>query len=109
MIRITWYPEYRQLTIEGHAEAAPKGEDIVCASVSAIWHTLAANAMCWKDHGYLMDLRMQEIEGYCKLSWVPRSRYRNILSTIAAAIVLGLEELANSYPEFIEFHRLGQG
>ena len=109
MIKITWHPEYRQLTIEGHAEAAPRGEDIVCASVSAIWHTLAANAMHWKDHGYLMDMRMQEIKGNCQLYWVPRSRYRNILSTIAAAIVLGLEELANSYPEFIEFHRLGQG
>ena len=109
MIQITWYPEYRQLTIEGHAEAAPKGEDIVCASVSAIWHTLAANAMCWKDHGYLMDLRMQEIEGYCQLSFVPRAKWKNLLATIAGAIVLGLEDLARRYPEHIEFRRLGQG
>ena len=109
MIRNTWYPEYRQLTIEGHAGAGEMGHDLVCAAASGIWHTLAVNAMAWKDNGYLMDLRMQEIEGYCQLSWAPRSRYRNILSTIAAAIVLGLEELANSYPEFIEFRRLGQG
>lgn len=109
MVKITWYPKYNQLTIEGHAGAAPAGEDLVCAGVSAIWHTLAANAMAWKDMDYLMDLRMQEIEGYCQMSYVPRSRWKNLLAAICGGVVLGLEWMAREYPEFVEFKRLGTG
>lgn len=107
MVKITWYPKHNQLTIEGHAKAAPAGEDLVCAGVSAIWHTLAANAMAWKDMDYLVDLRAQEIPGYCQLSYVPRARWKNLLAAIAGGIVLGLEWMAREYPECIEFKRLG--
>ena len=109
MVKITHYPEYNQVTIQGHAGAGPEGHDLVCAAASAVWHTLAVNAMCWKDQGYLMDLRAQEIEGYCQLSFVPKARWKNLLATISGAIVLGLEALARDYPEHIEFQRLGQG
>lgn len=109
MIKATYYPEYLQLTVEGHAGAGPEGHDLICAAVSAIWHTLAVNAMAWKERGYLMDMRMQEIPGYCQLSYVPKASYKNILPTIAGAIVLGLEDLATRYPENIEFRCLGRG
>lgn len=107
MVKITWYPKFNQLTIEGHAKAAPTGEDLVCAGVSAIWHTLAVNAMAWKDAGYLRDLRIKEIEGYCQISWSPVARWKNLLSTIAGGIVMGLEWMAREYPEHVEFARLG--
>lgn len=107
MVKVTWYPRYNQLTIEGHAGAGPVGHDLVCAAVSAVWHTLAVNAMAWKDQGYLMDLRIKEIEGYCQLSYVPKSRWKNLLGAISGAIVLGLEALAADYPEHIAFTRLG--
>ena len=107
MIKITHYPKFNQVTIEGHAGAGPEGHDLICAAVSGIWHTLAANAMCWKDSGYLMDMRVQEIEGYCQLSWAPRSRYKNILTTIANAIVLGLEVIARDNPDHVQFVRMG--
>ena len=109
MAKIIWYPQYNQLTIEGHAGAAPAGEDLVCAGVSAIWHTLAANAMVWNDMGYLRDLRIKEIEGYCQLSYVPAARWKNLLSAIACGIVLGLEWMAREYPEHITFQRFGAG
>ena len=107
MIKVTYYPKFNQLTIEGHAQAASKGEDVVCASVSTLWHTLAANAMTWKEKGYLRDLRSQERDGYAQLSYVPCAPYRNILSVIAQSIVLGLELLAEYYPENIAFIRMG--
>lgn len=109
MVKVTWYPQYNQLTIEGHAGAAPAGEDLVCAGVSAIWHTLAANAMAWKELGYLRDLRMQENKGYCQLSYAPLARWKNILTAICGGIVLGLERMAQEYPEHVEFKRLGTG
>lgn len=107
MVKITYYPKYNQVTIEGHAGAGPQGHDLVCAAVSAVWHTLAVNAMVWKDQGYLMDLRVQEIEGYCQLSYVPRARWKNLLGAISGAVVLGLEALARDYPDYIVFTRLG--
>lgn len=109
MVKITWYPEYRQLTVEGHAGAGPEGHDLICAAVSAIWHTLAVNAMAWKERGYLMDMRIHEISGYCLLSFLPKASYESTLTAISWAIVLGLEDLAVRYPENIEFRCLGQG
>lgn len=106
-VKIVYYPGFNQLTVEGHAGAGPVGHDLVCAAVSAVWHTLAVNAMAWKDQGYLMDLRIQEVEGHCQLSYVPRARWKNTLSAISGAIVLGLEALAQNYPEHITFSRLG--
>lgn len=107
MIEIVYYPKFNQITVEGHAGTAPKGEDLVCAAVSGIWHTLAVNAMAWKDQGYLLDLRIKEIEGYAQVSYAPRSRYANILATITGAICLGLEALARDYPENITYTRMG--
>lgn len=107
MIKITYYLKYHQVTIEGHAQAAPKGEDLVCAAVSALWHTLAANAMVWKDQGYLMDLRIKEIEGYAQVSYAPKSKWANILGAITGGICIGLEILARDYPEHITYQRMG--
>jgi uncharacterized protein YsxB (DUF464 family) len=107
MIQITHRPQYHQITIEGHAQSAPKGEDLVCAGVSTIFHTLTANAMGWKELGYLRDLRLQEIDGYAQISWIPNSRWKNILDAIADGVCKGFEILARDYPEYVRFERYG--
>ncbi len=107
MIKIIHYPKYNQVTVEGHAGAAPKGEDLVCAACSAIYHTLAANAMGWKELGYLRDLRIKEIDGYAQVSYMPNSRYKNVLAAIADGICKGFEVLARDYPEWVSYVRKG--
>lgn len=41
MTKITCEPDVYRMTIEGHSSSAPKGEDLVCAAVSALGLTLA--------------------------------------------------------------------
>ena len=36
MIRVRYDPELPRLSIEGHAGAGPRGQDIICAGVSAL-------------------------------------------------------------------------
>lgn len=107
MIQIIHRPQYHQITIEGHAQSAPKGEDLVCAGVSTIFHTLTANAMGWKELGYLRDLEIQENDGSSRISWIPYNPWKNILGAIADGVCKGFEILARDYPEYVRFERRG--
>lgn len=42
MINVTYNRRETTLTVKGHAQSAPKGEDLICAAVSALAYTLAA-------------------------------------------------------------------
>ena len=44
MIRVTYEPREHRLRVEGHALAAPAGEDLVCAAASALAWTLVRAA-----------------------------------------------------------------
>ena len=107
MIPIIHRPKHHQITIEGHAQSAPKGEDLVCAGVSTIFHTLTANAMGWKELGYLRDLQIQENDGSARIAWIPYSPWKNILDAIADGVCKGFEILARDYPEYVRFERRG--
>ena len=43
MINVRYHRFYNKLTVEGHADSAPKGEDLVCSAASILVHTLRAN------------------------------------------------------------------
>lgn len=61
MIRIqhSHHGDERTLTITGHANYAPKGKDIVCAGVSAIYQSallgLMAIAKQYPDHVHIEE------------------------------------------------------
>ena len=48
MIRVTYEPREHRLRVEGHALAAPAGEDLVCAAASALAWTLVRAATARK-------------------------------------------------------------
>lgn len=86
------------LTVEGHADYAPRGRDIVCAAVSA----LAQTAVLGLERAGLKP-RVEVREGWLKCA--PPSvmtpdqavRARIIMDTIHA----GLEDIAAGYPEHV--------
>ena len=45
MIQVTYEPREHRMRVEGHALAAPAGEDLVCAAASALAWTLVRAAM----------------------------------------------------------------
>lgn len=77
------------ITLTGHAGYAPRGQDIVCACVSAIWQTFTA---CCE--GEVMDAT--DIHTYEK----PKEETERE-NTLFEALVTGLELVAGAYPNHI--------
>jgi Predicted ribosomal protein len=101
MTKILYEPERLHLRIEGHAGSAPKGEDLVCAGVSALGFALAKAALERGGHVVtdeqraLIDVRCNP-EGGGEETGVPA-----MLETIAG----GLELLAERYPDYVILER----
>ena len=51
MIQVTF--SYQRVTVQGHADFAPKGEDIVCAAVSALVYALIG---ALEENGIIREL-----------------------------------------------------
>lgn len=89
------------LTVEGHAGYADKGEDIVCAGVSALAETAViglrqvagVKPAVTRQDGYL-DLRLP--------AGTPEPTAA-AAQTVLQTIIAGLRDLARSYPEYVEF------
>lgn len=87
------------LHVAGHAAYAPKGKDIVCAGVSAILNCLAGTLTVFETRGLHTKLNPGDARITC-----PRS---GIVDTLFYAAVIGLIQLANTYPDYIQMRTEG--
>ena len=88
---ITVSMDEKTLRMEGHAGYAAKGEDIVCAAVSAIWYMVTEKL---KKDGYVSD--MHEESGCCEL----RLKKTDIVTrTVFDTAFCGFRLLAENYPQ----------
>ena len=93
----------RGFSVIGHAGSAPKGEDIVCAGLSALAQT-AVNAL---ETVAGVQARFHVGEGYLSvklpggLSAGSRHRARIILQTVRQ----GFMDIAASYPRYVRISR----
>jgi uncharacterized protein YsxB (DUF464 family) len=96
MIKVSKHDE--GINIEGHAGYAPHGQDIVCAAVSILCQTLIQS---------INDLTMDSVECAVESGNV-NIKYR-ILSEKAQLLIesffVGIEMLANNYPEHVQMTR----
>lgn len=97
MIKITYNEmgDMMFLRAEGHAEFAPKGQDIVCAAVSALMQTLAysmdsGTVTCDDDRNLMVVQAKQGIDSLAKFELVTD----------------GLILLADAYPEHVRYINL---
>lgn len=97
MIRITYNEmgDMMFLRAEGHAEFAPKGQDIVCAAVSALMQTLAysldsGTVTCADDRNLMVVQAKQGTDSLAKFELVTD----------------GLILLADAYPEHVRYINL---
>ena len=92
------------LELEGHANLAPAGQDILCAAVSVLAENLANSLET------LLELRL-EIEsgkGLYKLRLMPESASKESELLFSSAL-LGLGALFSQYPDRIEFKEKSYG
>lgn len=82
-------------TVSGHAKAAPHGQDIVCAGVSA----LAQSAIMGIERHLGRDIELsQDADG---LTMKLTSQPDRLTGAILETMLLGLTEIAKLYPKSV--------
>ena len=101
MTKIIYDPDELDLLVEGHAQSGKKGEDLVCAAISALTMTLEATLKV-QDSIISFVLKNQEkARFHAYIS--PKSPLRAQAMVIFETIATGLLALAEEYPEFVQF------
>lgn len=85
--------------VEGHAEFAPHGQDIVCAGVSAIVQTAILGIE------YYTYADVEKKEGYVKVHILHDDHTSDV---IVKTMLLGLEELEYKYHDYIKIKKTGE-
>lgn len=89
-----------ELRVTGHAGFAAHGQDIVCAAVSALVQTALMGLE--KVAGQPFEAEVSEGNVRCRLKQgAPEANAK--AQPILETTVLGLQDIANSYPKFVRF------
>lgn len=105
MIEIQWNRSRLCLTLRGHARAAPYGQDLVCAGVSALTRTLAQQISQWESAGTAAgNIFLQP--GFAQLQAVPAEENKAAVAAVFDAVALGLSMLAQDFPQCIRMEKM---
>ena len=100
MVQISWRPE-SFLQVRGHAGSGEKGRDLVCAAVSALVLTLAANTDRMVRAGWVTDPVIRLAEGSALIRCDPCPEYRAAAELVFGSVCAGFLLLAEKYPEYV--------
>ena len=103
MIDVIYYRERNRVTVNGHAKSDEYGKDLVCAAVSALTLTLAANVGNLTAKDYVTAHTVKLDPGDAEISCNPRTRYRDSVKQVFMSVCTGFEVLANQYPDYIQY------
>lgn len=95
------------MTLQGHAGAAPKGEDLVCASATMLAYTVAQAVQFMFEQGMLKKKPKISIkEGNAAVIAMPTEEtYAEVLHTFWVA-QCGVHVLARNYPQYVKLEHL---
>ena len=91
--------EVFELTAEGHAGYAEKGQDIVCAGVSAIVYALIG----WLENNIESYVSIDERNGEVVIACEGDEQVEAVFYMAA----IGIENIANTYPDHVEIDIVG--
>lgn len=101
MVKIKFNPKNMELCVEGHANYDAKGRDIVCASISILFYTLAFSLKKGEKMLVKDSLKSEVGDGYSLVSCKPKGKYIQNIESIYWVCLNGLELLAEDYPEYV--------
>ena len=95
------------MTIKGHAEAAPKGEDLICASATMLAYTVAqAVQFMYESEKLLKKPKIHIKDGEAIIIATPKEdAYAETLHTFWVA-QCGVHVLAHNYPSHVKLEHL---
>ena len=101
MVRVTLYWGERALVgLEslGHSGSAPRGQDVVCAAVSALVHGLLLGL---SEVAEVRDLRCEADPDVplIRVSWP--EEVADSLDLLTRTVALSLKEIESGYPEYV--------
>lgn len=98
------------LSMEGHAGAAPKGQDIVCAAATMLMYTAAQAALDMGSRGELQRPPSVKLdEGNACAAFWPKKEALEKGRLVLDVIRRGLEVLGRRYPENVAIYVIGNG
>jgi len=103
MTRITMDWDRLELTAEGHAGAAEKGRDIVCAGISAIMTCLGQYMLRYE---LVMRPALSMQEGESKIRGRPLPGWRRRTRAAFRQAADGLAIMAESYPDYVTYEEV---
>lgn len=101
MIRVEYSREGLWVSVEGHAQSGPFGQDLVCAAVSSLAVTLAESIRAMDKEGKLKNACRELGRGCARLGCEPKYRFRREAEAVFETVIRGLVCLGRVYPGFI--------
>ena len=98
------------LNVDGHADYAEKGKDIICSAASIITYTLAQAVIDAQNHGGLKKkptIRMDE--GNSAIVCKPGKGALTEIMYAYRFAEIGFALLAQSYPDYVRVKLFGEG
>jgi uncharacterized protein YsxB (DUF464 family) len=98
------------LRVKGHAGAAPKGYDTVCASASILAYTVAQNIKMAEARGILKyppTVKLNDGSSIITCRAKDDDSYTELLHTYLV-IQTGYQLLAHNYPQFVAVEMFGE-
>lgn len=95
--------EMTAFAVEGHAGAGEKGEDLVCAGVSAIAQTTLLGLQNYFPHGLKSEIRNGFLSCFLPEDLGPEEKLQ--AEAILKTFILGLLAMEKSYRKYLKIER----
>lgn len=103
MIEVIYYREKNRVSISGHAFSGEAGHDLVCAGVSALAYTLAANVGNMEDQGQAEDVKIKLEKGSGTIRCRAVEGCEDMVRRIFEAVCVGFEIMSANFPKNISY------
>lgn len=103
MIQVEYFRKKNRVKITGHAFSGEEGHDLVCAGVSALAYTLAANVGNMEDHGQAKNVKIELEKGCGIIRCEAISGCEEMVQRIFEAVCVGFELLCLNFPGNISY------
>lgn len=101
MIKITYDKADQSIRMLGHANSAPRGEDLVCAAASTLITSLVEYMAENEDKLTAFECKLDSGDAYIKA--VPTDAFTELCEGAYAIALTGFALLESTYPEYILF------
>ena len=103
MIEVEYFRRKNRVRITGHAFSGEAGHDLVCAGVSALAYTLAANVGNMEDMGQAKNVKVELETGNSFIKCKAVSGCEDMVRRIFEAVCVGFEIMSANFPKNISY------